>query len=87
MLTADRPNSKQQTGATVAGNIAWLGAGSVTWRAGVVAAESGSAVEGAKLEAELAALLPTAAAARGFVRACLRAKRYQLDKAHTLACN
>ena len=87
MLTADRPNSKQQTGATVAGNIAWLGAGSVTWRAGVEAAESGYAVDGAKLEAELAALLPTAAAARGFVRACLRAKRYQLDKAQSLACN
>jgi hypothetical protein len=86
-IAADHPNSKQQTGAAVAGNVAWLGAGSVTWRAGVVAAESGSALEGAKLEAELAALLPRAAAARGFVRACLRAKRYQLDKAHTLACN
>jgi hypothetical protein len=86
-IEADHPNSKQQTGAAVAGNVAWLGAGSVTWRAGVVAAESGSALEGAKLEAELAALLPRAAAARGFVRACLRAKRYQLDKAHTLACN
>lgn len=64
-IEADHPNSKQQTGAAVAGNVAWLGAGSVTWRAGVVAAESGSALEGAKLEAELAALLPRAAAARG----------------------